>query len=47
MKTDLTTYGSMLQSQNRTAQGAKVAASKSDAKIIDPKLLTKPGTSPD
>lgn len=37
----------MLQSQNRTTQGAKAAASKSDPKIIDPKLLTKPSTSPD
>lgn len=39
MKTDLTTYGSLLQSQNR-GQNAKVAAaSKTDPKIVDPKLL--------
>lgn len=47
MKADLTTYGSLLQSQNR-AQKAKAAAvtSKTDPKIIDPKLL-KPNSGPD
>ena len=48
MKTDLTTYGSLLQSQNRAnAHSAKnAAASKTDPKIIDPKLLKNP-TAPD
>lgn len=47
MKADLTTYGSLLQSQNR-ANKAKTAAvaSKTDPKIIDPKLL-KPNSGPD
>lgn len=46
MKTDVTTYGSLLQSQKRLPEAAGKAASKSDPKIIDPKLLqTKP--SPD
>jgi hypothetical protein len=48
VKTDLTTYGSMLQSQNRATSGAKVSAgTKSDAKLVDPQLLTKPTFSPD
>ena len=39
MKTDLTTYGSILQSQNRAHSAKAAAASKTDPKIIDPKLL--------
>lgn len=49
MKTDLTTYGSLLQSQNRAANGAKAAAAaKTDAKIVDPNLVKNAlKTSPD
>ena len=39
MKTDLTTYGSMLQSQSRANPVKAAAASKTDPKLIDPKLL--------
>ncbi len=39
MKTDVTTYGSLLQSQNRANQAKAVAGSKTDPKFIDPKLL--------
>ncbi len=39
MKTDVTTYGSLLQSQNRAKAASTAAASKTDPKIIDPKLL--------
>jgi hypothetical protein len=48
VKTDVTTYGSLLQSQKRLAGEPKLAT-KTDAKIIDPKLIqTKaPNTSPD
>lgn len=41
MKTDLTTYGSLLQSQNRANQARAAAASKTDPKIVDPKLVKK------
>lgn len=48
MKTDLTTYGSLLQSQKRGLDAKATAASKTDAKIVDPKLLKDiPKTSPD
>ena len=39
MKTDVTTYGSLLQSQNRANKAKAVAGSKTDPKFIDPKLL--------
>lgn len=39
MKTDVTTYGSLLQSQNRAKAASTAAASKTDPKIVDPKLL--------
>lgn len=47
MKTDVTTYGSLLQSQKRLADAGPKAASKTDPKIIDPKLLKSPAASPD
>ena len=48
MKTDLTTYGSLLQSQNHAKNAGKAAAAKTDAKIIDPKLLKDaPKANPD
>jgi len=40
VKTDLTTYGSLLQSQNRASPAKAAAVTKTDPKIIDPKLLT-------
>jgi hypothetical protein len=43
VKTDVTTYGSMLQSQNRAKEAMATAASKNNPKIIDPKLLTGTG----
>lgn len=45
MKTDVTTYGSMLQSQNRAKEAVATAATKNNLKIIDPKLLTGAGKS--
>lgn len=39
MKTDLTTYGALLQSQTRANQAKAAAGSKTDPKFIDPKLL--------
>lgn len=39
MKADLTTYGSMLQSQNRAQKAKTAAIAKNDLKAIDPKLL--------
>jgi len=47
VKTDITTYGSLLQSQNRAKQAAGAAASKSDPQVIDPKLLTGNKPNPD
>jgi hypothetical protein len=44
VKTDLTTYGSLLQSQKRLPGAETNVASKTDPKIIDPKLL-KPSAS--
>jgi hypothetical protein len=44
VKTDLTTYGSLLQSQKRLPGAETKVASKTDPKIIDPKLL-KPSAS--
>lgn len=45
MKTDLTTYGSLLQSQKRLPGAEPKVASKTDPKIIDPKLLKQSSTS--
>lgn len=39
MKTDLATYGALLQSQTRANQAKAAAGSKTDPKFIDPKLL--------
>lgn len=48
VKTDLTTYGSILQSQKRLPGAEAKAASKTDPKIIDPKLLkSSPDSGPD
>lgn len=48
MKTDLTTYGSILQSQKRLPGAEPKVASKTDPKIIDPKLLkSAPDSGPD
>lgn len=48
MKTDLTTYGSLLQSQKRLPGAEPKVASKTDPKIIDPKLLKQSqASSPD
>jgi hypothetical protein len=44
VKTDLTTYGSLLQSQAKAAQSAR---SKTDTKVLDPKLLQNANPSPD
>lgn len=45
---DLTTYGSLLQSQKRLPGAEAKAASKTDPKIIDPKLLkSSPDSGPD
>jgi hypothetical protein len=39
VKTDLATYGALLQSQTRANQAKAAAGSKTDPKFIDPKLL--------
>lgn len=46
VKTDVTTYGTLLQSQARAKKTQAAAASKADIKAIDPKLLNK-GPGPD